>query len=161
MTRRKPNNIVVLFGLGEDGTPRGARFPDDDQPAMSKLALALGLRVGIAAKTAHLEFAQKLPIGRPQGPSGNSVPKISKDLYDQINALVGGDVGKLSTKLAKSFDEIAPGHVVLAQESIADGWFEAVVVRREAKRLIVRWRDYPDVPPFERSVDAVSLLHGE
>lgn len=156
---RKPTSVVVLFGL-EDGTPRGARFPDDNQFVLAKAALTLGMRVGVATKPSHFEIVHKLPVGRLGSSGPNAMPKISKDLYDQLNALVGGDVGRILAKPPKSIDELASGHVVLAQDSIVDGYFEAIVLKRASERLILRWRDYPDVPPFERTVDGVGLFSG-
>src|SRR5450631_4321971 len=109
-TAAKLSRVIVLFGLDEEGKPRAARFPDDDLALISKAALALGLRVGIATKTQHFEVVQKLPIGRIHATGNGSVPKVAKDLYDQINFLVGGEPGVISTTLPKSWDELAPGH---------------------------------------------------
>jgi hypothetical protein len=158
-TNVKLSRVIVLFGLDEEGKPRAARFPDDDPALISKAAQALGLRVGIATKGPHFEIVQKLPIGRIYATGNGSVPKVAQDLYDQLNALVGGEPGAISPTLPKSWDAVAPGHLVLAQESVEDGWFEAVVVKRESDKLTVRWRDYPSVPEFERPLTAIALFN--
>jgi hypothetical protein len=150
----------VLFGTADDGVPRGARFPEDDQLLVAGVAVALGLRLGVATKPAHFQVVHKLPVGQLNATGNNTVPKIEKRLYEQLIGLVGGDVGKIIPKPPKSADEVAPGHVVLAHESIVDGWFEAICVKREGRRLIVRWRDYPTIPPFERDIESVTLLIG-
>ena len=160
-TTAKLSRVIVLFGLDAEGKPRAARFPDDDPALISKAAQALGLRVGIATKGPHFEIVQKLPIGRIHATGNGSVPKVAQDLYDQLNALVGGEIGPVSPTLPKSWDAVAPGHVVLAQDSIEDGWFEAVVTQRNSDILKIRWRDYPSVPEFERPITAIALLNSE
>jgi hypothetical protein len=158
-TAPKLSRVIVLFGLDEEGKPRAARFPDDDPALISKAAQALGLRVGIATKGPHFETVQKLPIGRIYATGNGSVPKVAQELYDQVIALAGGEIGPISPTLPKSWAELAPGHVVLAQDTIEDGWFEAVVIKRDGDTLTVKWRDYPSVPEFERPVTAIALLN--
>ena len=109
------SRVIVLFGLDEEGKPRAARFPDDDPALISKAAQALGLRVGIATKGPHFEIVQKLPIGRIYATGNGSVPKVAQEVYDQLNAIVGGEPGAISPTIPKSWDELAPGHLVLAQ----------------------------------------------
>jgi hypothetical protein len=155
----KLSRVIVLFGLDEEGKPRAARFPDDDPALISKAAQALGLRVGIATKGPHFEIVQKLPIGRIYATGNGSVPKVAQDLYDQLNALVGGELGPVSPTLPNSWDAVAPSHVVLAQDTIEDGWFEAVVTKRDGDTLTVKWRDYPSVHEFERPITAIALLN--
>ena len=115
--------------------------------------------MGIATKPQHFEIVQKLPIGRIHATGNGSVPKVAQDLYDQINALVGGEPGVISTALPKTWDEIAPGHLVIAQESMTDGWFEAVVTKRDGDTLTVKWRDYPGQGEFTRPLKTVALLN--
>jgi hypothetical protein len=49
--------------------------------------------------------------------------------------------------------------LVVAQDSIEDGWFEAVVTKRDGDTLTLRWRDYPSQPEFVRAIKAVALLN--
>lgn len=153
------SRVIVLFGRDEEGKPHAARFPDDDPALISKAAQALGLRVGIATKGPHFEIVQKLPIGRIHATGNGSIPKVAQELYDQLNSLVGGEPGAISPTLPKSWSELAPGHLVLAQDSIEDGWFEAVITKRDGDTLTVKWRDYPGVPEFERPITAIALLN--
>ena len=60
--------------------------------------------------------------------------------------------------LPRSWDEIAPGHLVIAQESLANGWWEAIVLDRNDDMLTLRFRDYPRLPRFFRHRTAVALL---
>jgi hypothetical protein len=155
---RRHSQVVVLFGITEDGTLRAARFPDSDQRLVANTAIALGLRQAVATKPAHFAVVQKLPLGKLSATGSTVVPKVEKALYDQLIGLVGGEIGRVSSKLPTTPDEIQPGDLVLAQESLIDGWFEAVCVKRQGERLIVRWRDYPAIPPFERDINNIALL---
>lgn len=157
----KFTRAVVLFGMDENGKPRAARFIDDNETLIARLAQALGLRMGIATGPKHADTLDEIPVGRVYASGKGSVPNISQDLYDKLNALVGGDPGAISTALPKSWDDLAPGHLVIAQESVADGWFEAVVTGRNGDTLKLRWRDYPSQPEIVRPITAVALLKND
>jgi hypothetical protein len=60
--------------------------------------------------------------------------------------------------LPDNWDEIAPGHLVIAQESLANGWWEAIVLDRKDDMLTLRFRDYPRLPKFFRHRTAVALV---
>ena len=154
----KNTKSIVLFGVDENGKPRAARFIDDNESLIARLAQALGLRMGIATGSKHADTLDEIPVGRVYATGKGSVPNISQDLYDKLNALVGGDPGTMSTALPKSWVDLAPGHLMIAQDSLADGWWPAVVVRRDGDSLTMRWRDYPSQPEFVRPTTAVALL---
>ena len=42
----------------------------------------------------------------------------------------------------RSWQEIGPGDLVVAQESVEDGWYEAIVIEADGDMLTLRWRDY-------------------
>jgi hypothetical protein len=52
--------------------------------------------------------------------------------------------------MPKTWGEIAVGSQVLAQESVAEGWWEAIVTDINGEKLTLRWRDYPRYPTFVR-----------
>ena len=156
--RPKYSRALVVFGLDEQGKPRAARFIDDKEHLVAKLAQILGLRIGIATKPKHFAVVGRLPIGRVHAAGTSAVPQIPQDLYDTINDLVGGEPGSISTRFAKSWDELGPGHLVIAQESLDDGWWEAIVLKRDADTFTVKWRDDPSLPAFERPITAIALL---
>jgi hypothetical protein len=58
----------------------------------------------------------------------------------------------------RSWDEIGPGHLVIAQESLDYGWWEAIVLDRKDDMLTLRFRDYPRLPKFFRHRTAVALM---
>jgi hypothetical protein len=157
---RKPSSVIVLFGIDAEGIPRGARFPDDDQNHLATVALAQGLRLAIATKPAHFQAIETLTIGRAGKPGKTNIPKISAESLAILNDLVGGDIGSISSTFAKSPDELAPGHMVLAaSDSVLDGYFPALIVQREAERLLLRWRDEPSLEPFQRKVSEIGLVN--
>ena len=51
----KITRAIVLFGLDENGKPRAARFIDDNENLIARLAQALGLRMGIATGSKHTD----------------------------------------------------------------------------------------------------------
>ena len=61
--------------------------------------------------------------------------------------------------LPKTWADLRPGSLVIAQENLAEGWWEAVVVDVVGDNLTLRWRDYPKFGPFVRSANQVALLH--
>lgn len=61
--------------------------------------------------------------------------------------------------LPRSWDEVKPGHLVLAQESAEDGWWEAIVTQREGDALTLRWRDFSKYPAFKRHISTVGLVN--
>jgi hypothetical protein len=59
----------------------------------------------------------------------------------------------------QSWNEIAPGHLVIAQESAKDGWWEAIVIDRKADTLTLQFRDYPSQPKIVRHRSAIALMY--
>ena len=55
-------------------------------------------------------------------------------------------------------DNIAVGHLVIAQEAKWDGWWEAIVLARDGDMLTLKWRDYPWQPNVLRHAGSVALL---
>ena len=154
----KTRNTIVLFGLDEDSKPRAARFAEENDALLAKAAAAMGLRLAIPETSQHFELVNKLPVGRLYATGKGFVPNVSKEVYDQIVTAVGGEPGAISTVLPKSWDDVAPGHLVVAQDSVANGWFPAVVTKRHDDTLTLKWRDYPAQPEVIRPITAVALL---
>jgi hypothetical protein len=91
------------------------------------------------------------------------VPYIRRDLYAKLVAAAGKHLPRGprvdtaaaasgSTKPSspngqknppKNWDEIAPGHVVIALDEPGEGWYETIVVETSGDMLTLRWRDYP------------------
>lgn len=157
----KVTTSVVLYGLDQNGEPRAARFFEANQSLLSRLAQALSLRIGIASGAKHADTLAEIPPGRVFSTGNGVVPNISQELYDKIIALTGGEAVSISSKLPKSWDDLAAGDLVIVQEGIAEGWFEAIVVSRTADEVTVRFRDYPSQPEITRPLTAIALLKAE
>ncbi|MFZ1952936.1 MAG: hypothetical protein WAU74_22995, partial [Pseudolabrys sp.] len=63
------------------------------------------------------------------------------------------------TQLPETWAAIKPGHLVLIQDSLIGGWYEAIVVGRTGDKLTLRWRDYPGWPNVNVRASAVALVN--
>ena len=162
---------LLVLGFDEQQKPCGARFIGDKPDLVAKAAELMGLQVYKASAPDVAEIAKKLPIGRLYANGRAFVPNVRQTLYSEVivalaaepqQAAVGTDDDKASTPFARglprSWDEIAPGHLVIAQESLANGWWEAIVIERKDDMLTLRFRDYPRLPKFFRHCTAVALM---
>ena len=159
---------LMVLGYDEDQKPRGARFLGADSNLVTKAAQLMDLNV-YEAKTEELAgLAKKLPVGRLYSNGKGFVPNVRQNLYSQIivalalepQAAVGKDEDQppVASGLPKSWDEIAPGHLVIAQETLEYGWWEAIVIERNGDMLTLRFRDFPKLPKFSRHRAAVALI---
>jgi hypothetical protein len=60
--------------------------------------------------------------------------------------------------LPRSWDDIAAGHLVIAQESLEYGWWEAIVLDRKNDSFTLQYRDYPHLPKFVRHRSGIALM---
>ena len=107
----------------------------------------------------------KLPPGRIHANGPAIVPAIREDLYEKVVATINarGEAGReagepVATDYPTSWDAIKPGHVVLASDSLVEGWWAAIVVARTGDKLTLRWRDYPGWPKVTVRAAAVALV---
>jgi hypothetical protein len=99
------------------------------------------------------------------------VPNVRQDLYsDLVVALAlepqaavntAGDKESLPAArgLPRTWGEIGPGHLVIAQESLEYGWWEAIVLARKDDAFTLRYRDYPQLPKFVRHRSGIALMN--
>lgn len=154
----KARKTLVLFGLDEGRQPRGARFPSENETVLARMAKDFGLRFAVATTPHRISVASKLPRGDIHAADRKAVPEIGWDLYRKLNDLVGGQIGVICTSRPKHWDHIGPSHLVIAEDKPGDGWWPAFVVRRHARTLVLKWRDYPGRGKFFRDIHAVALL---
>lgn len=156
----------VIFGTDEYAKPRGARFAAEFPELLAEAAEALRMRL-VEVKAADEELAEvaaKLPAGRLNASGKGVVPYIKGELYTDLLPAVVGELWPQQNPdpapqdLPRSWDEIAPGHVVIARETLEFGWWEAVVIERTGDLVSVRYRDYPDLPPRVRHRSFVALI---
>jgi hypothetical protein len=162
---------LLVLGFDDQQKPCGARFVDAKPDLVAKAAQVMGLKVYKPSSPEAAELAKKLPVGQLYATGRAFVPHVRQSLYSDVivalaaepqQAAVGPDDDKASTPVARglprSWDEIAPGHLVIAQESLDYGWWEAIVLDRKDDMLTLRFRDYPRLPKFFRHRTAVALM---
>jgi hypothetical protein len=162
---------LIVLGFDDQQKPRGARFVDAKPDLVTKVADLLGFKVYEASSEDVAEIAKKLPLGRLYANGRGFVPNIRQDLYSHlVVALAGKPEAALSPDDAKdslpaarglprTWDEVAPGHLVVAHESIEDGWWEAIIIDRKDDVFTLRYRDFPKLPKFVRHRSSIALIY--
>ena len=161
---------LIVLGYDDEQKPRGARFDHDKPDLVTKAAELIGLKVYDTSNPDVAAIAKKLPVGRLYANGRGFVPNIRQDLYSHlVVALAGKPEAALSPDDAKdslpaarglprTWDEVAPGHLVVAHESIEDGWWEAIVIDRKDDVFTLRYRDFPKLPKFVRHRSSIALI---
>jgi hypothetical protein len=161
---------LIVLGFDDQQKPRGARFVDAKPDLVTKAADLMGFKVYEATPPEVAEYAKKLPLGRLYANGRGFVPNVRQDLYsDLVVALAlepqaalsrNGDKNSLPAArgLPRSWDEIGAGHLVIAQESLDYGWWEAIVLDRQGDSFTLQYRDYPHLPKFVRHRSGIALM---
>jgi hypothetical protein len=161
---------LIVLGFDDQQKPRGARFVDAKPDLVTKAADLMGFKVYQASLPDVAEVAKKLPLGRLYANGRGFVPNIRQSLYTDVVAALAfepqtalsknGDKDSLPAArgLPRSWDEIAAGHLVIAQESLECGWYEAIVLDRKGDTFTLQYRDYPHLPKFARHRSGVALM---
>jgi hypothetical protein len=170
---------VVLFGIDEHGKPKAARFGNTEAKLATKAADQLRLKVVTIANPMLAEIAAQLPAGRIHARGRGVVPHVQADLYAKLVSAAAADGANNGppapepantppsgtnpsrdgdSRLLPSWENIGPGHLVLANESREDGWYEAIVVERIGEMAVLKWRDFPRERRFTRHYRALALL---
>jgi hypothetical protein len=164
---KPPAKVYILFGADEYAKPRAARFSAfsaEDTALLAKAAASLHVRLVEVTNPDLAEVAPKLPAGRLHASGGGLVPYIKGPLYLDLVAANLPDVDPPASpdptpqEIPGSWDEIGPGHVVIAKETSECGWWDAVVIERTGDLVTVRYRDYPDCPSMIRHRSAIALI---
>ncbi len=154
----------------------------------TKAADTLGFRALVLCDDSQRAAAAELPQGRVFGSGRAFIPFVAKEVYERLQALIGGPAGSTPASIrltAQSPDKpadgeegcrggsgpadpryphswagIAIGSLVLITEGEEDGWYEAVVVAsKPGGEFTLQWRDWPDLPLLVRRRDEMALLH--
>jgi hypothetical protein len=170
----QPTPQVFVYGEDEAGKPRGARFPATERDRLLPVVETMKLGVFDARSEELNALGMKLPVGRIYARGKSFIPSIRRELYDKIHAGVvklqetEGGTGSLSADttnaplasgLPQDWQSIAAGHLILVQESPAEGWWEAIVIGRDNDILTLRYRDFPKVPKFDRHVSTIAMIN--
>jgi hypothetical protein len=161
---------LIVLGFDEQQKPRGARFVDAKPDLVTKAADLLGFKVYEASSEDVAEYAKKLPLGRLYANGRGFVPNVRQSLYSDLVVNLGqepqaalsknGDKDSLPAArgLPRSWDEIGPGHLVIAQEALEYGWWEAIVLDRQGDSFTLQYRDYPHLPKFVRHRSGIAMM---
>ena len=167
----EPDRAIVLFGLSDAGKPQAGLFSGSQASLAKKAAKELGL-TALTLSTADLaKLKTKIPAGRLYANRRSFIPAARRDVHDKLVEFArgGGSQSKGGSSTSdgqpasppagfpEDWDSIAPGHQVIAQASLTDGWWEAIVLVREGDMLTLKWRDYADEGHFRMHVTQVAL----
>jgi hypothetical protein len=170
-TPKNEQITLVVLGFDEQQKPCGARFVGDKPDLVAKAADLMGLKVYKATTPVLLAIAKRLPLGRLYANGRGFIPNVRQVLYSDVIVelndepkltVLGSRDDKASLPAARglprNWDEIAPGHLVIAQESLYYGWWEAIVLRRDDDMFTLRYREFPKLPKFVRHRTAIALM---
>src|SRR3984893_13080834 len=139
---------LIVLGFDEQQKPRGARFVDAKPDLVTKVADLLGFKVYEA--------------------SSEDMPNVRQSLYSDLVVVLGqepdaalsrnGNGLPVALGLPRSWDELAPGHLVIAQEALEYGWWEAIVLDRQGDTFTLQYRDYPHLPKFVRHRSGIAMM---
>ena len=159
-----PTKSYILLGADEYAKPRAARFSGEDPALLAKAAETMHLRLVEITEPEVAEIAALLPAGRLHANGKGLVPYVKGDVYTELmcTALTSKspqpNPDPAPQDLPRSWDDLAPGHVVIAKESLELGWWEAVVIERTGDLVTIRYRDYPQYPPLVRHRSVIALI---
>jgi hypothetical protein len=155
----------ILFGADEYAKPRAARFATSDPEPLAKAAESLHLRLVEVTGEDLAEIATRLPAGRLHASGKGLVPYVKGAIYAELVAITSGELELPANADAvpqdgpRTWDEIAPGHLVVVKEAPECGWWEAIVLERIGDMVTVRYRDVPRYPALVRHRSAVALIN--
>jgi hypothetical protein len=171
---------LFVFGLDEDGKPRGARFAEFNEKVVSAAA-QMKLASVHPASPAVTEIGMKLPVGRLYASGKAFIPPIRRDLLGKLSAALEASGGQcqvhhpapaqsaekakaageiIAAGLPRTWESIAVGHLVLVEDDDPGyGWWPCLVTERNKDVLTLRLRDYPDKGTYVRHIAQVGLLN--
>lgn len=166
---------VILIGVDDKRKNHASWFNESEVEQATRAAELMGMAT-IAVDGDELStLASRLPHGKIFETGRAFVPFVKGELFTKLTAHLpqpidlaalrasasGNDPSlapKAAPTLPKDWSTIVVGDLVLATEGGDEGWFEAVVERVTGLMFTLRWRDWPDLPVFVRTVDTIALL---
>src|ERR1035437_5275666 len=146
---------IIVFGLDPTGKQKAATFPAQQVDLATKAAGLMQLRVLKIDSPELAEFAAQLPVGKIYASGHGSVPLVRTAIYDQL--LQFADPAPAPGWPA-TWDDIDVGHLAIARDALAAGWWEAIVLARDGDMLTVKGRNYPKQAPAVLHRAALALL---
>ena len=166
----KPATELIVLGFDDQFEPCAARFAGAKPDLVTKAAHRIGFKTYPVTSRDLATLARKLPEGQLNAKGAMTVPKVPQSLYsDFLVALVADPKQAIeaadpasdlptATGVPSSWDQIAPGHLVIAEESPDYGWWEAIVIERKGEVFTLRYRQFPKLPTFARRRNAIALI---
>jgi hypothetical protein len=175
---------AFIVGLDEAKRPHGAWFVKQEIERATSAAELMSMQlIEVGKDTKVAAVAAKLPRGKLFGSGKAFVPFLAASTFEELLAfqplaksppmlkLVASveedrrandpelpPVRDEKEELPKSWSAIKVGSTVLASETREDGWWEAIVTEVKATDLFVlKWADWPDLPPFARHRERLAL----
>jgi hypothetical protein len=146
---------IVVFGPDPTGKPKAATFPAQQVDLATKAAGLMQLRLLKIDSPELAQFVAQLPVGKIYASGHGFVPQVRTAIYERL--LQFADPAT-APGLPATWDDIDVGHLVIARDELAAGWWEAIVVARDGDMLTVKWRDYPKQAPAVLHRAALALL---
>src|ERR1035441_10297209 len=119
---------IIVFGLDASGKPKAATFPAHQVDLATKAAGLMQLRVLKIDSPELAQFAAQLTVGKIYASGHGFVPLVRTAVYDQL--LQFADPAP-APGLPATWDDIDVGHLVIARDALAAGWWEVIVVVRD------------------------------
>lgn len=154
----------IVFGADEYARPRAAQFMTAEVEPLQKAAAAMNARLMEVTTPELAEIMNSLPLGRLHASGEGFLPYVKGQTYSELVWATLADEwpkpvsGPTARELPGRWDDVAPGHVVIARETFECGWWEAVVVERNGDLVKLRYCDYPKYSPIVRHRSAVALI---
>ena len=134
---------IIVFGLDPSGKAKAATFPAHQADLATKAAGLMQLRVLKIDSPELAQFAAQLPVGKIYASGHGFVPLVRSAIYDRL--LQFADPAP-PPGLPATWDDIDVGHLVIARDELAEGWWEAIVIAKDGDMLTLRFRDYKQAP---------------
>lgn len=159
---------VIVFGADENGRPHASCFAEPDALLAERAAGLMGLQVLRVTTAEHRAVAAELATGRVFASGKGFVPFVAKGAYERLTAFEGAFKPEPATapieplpppaNIPATLAQVGMHSVVLAADGESPGWFEAIVVEAKGDLFALRWVNWPDLPPFVRRGEHLSLL---
>jgi hypothetical protein len=144
-----------VFGLDPTNKPKAATFPAHQVDLANRAAGLMQLRVLKIDSPELAQFAAQLPVGKIYASGHGFVPLVRTATFDQL--LQFADPAP-APGLPATWDDIDVGHLVIARDEAAGGWWEAIVIAKDGDMLPLQFRDYPKQAPVVLHRTTLALL---
>ena len=162
-TSNKQPALIVFGRIKGNAIDQAAYFAEKDVEAAKKAAVPLGLTALEVTTDAIRKACNSLQEGVINAQGRFSLSPISKAKLAELQMLLPAKNYPVQSSSLDPWANLKPGDLVLAagfdDEDNLEGWYPAVVVKKDDGEYVVRWRDFPGEPNVSRTAEYLSLLH--